>query len=51
VFYLFARHALKRLFPNEEFPGDHLQSVVDHVARFSLSAVKELRNSTKGEKK
>lgn len=49
VFYLFARHALNRLFPNEQFPGDHLETVIDHVTRFSLAALKELKEPTKGE--
>lgn len=51
LFYLFARHALNRLFPNEQFPGGYLETVIDHVTRFSLSAIKDLRNSVKGEKK
>jgi AcrR family transcriptional regulator len=51
LFYLFARHALNRLFPNEQFPGAHLEAVVDHVTSFSLSAMKDFRKSAKGVKK
>lgn len=51
LFYLFARHALSRLFPNEQFPGDYLETVIDHVTRFSLAAIKDFRNSVKGENK
>ena len=51
VFYLFARHALNRLFPNEQFPGDYLETVIDHVTRFSLAAMKDFKESMKGEKK
>jgi AcrR family transcriptional regulator len=51
LFYLFARHALNRLFPDEHFPGDHLEKVIDHVTCFSLSAIKDFRKCIKGEKK
>jgi TetR/AcrR family transcriptional regulator, regulator of cefoperazone and chloramphenicol sensitivity len=51
LFFLYARHALTRLFPEQKFGIAETETIADHVSRFSLSAIKDFRKTMKGEKK
>jgi TetR/AcrR family transcriptional regulator, regulator of cefoperazone and chloramphenicol sensitivity len=50
LFFLYARHALARLFPEQRFGAAETEAITDHVTRFSLSAIKDFRKGKKGEK-
>jgi AcrR family transcriptional regulator len=50
LFYLYARHALARLFPEQKFGTTETEAIVDHINRFSLSAIQDFRKTKKGEK-
>jgi AcrR family transcriptional regulator len=50
LFFLYARHALARLFPGQKFGTTEKESIADHINRFSLSAVQDFRKTKKGEK-
>lgn len=51
LFYLYARPALSRLFPEQNFGGSELNALVDHITTFSLSGmgvpVKEKKGETR----
>jgi AcrR family transcriptional regulator len=51
LFFLYGRHALTRLFPGQKFGTTEMETIADHITRFSLSAVKDFRKTMKGEKK
>lgn len=51
LFFLYARHALARLFPEQKFGRTEMEAIADHIAGFSLSAIKDLRKTMKGERK
>lgn len=51
LFFLYGRHALKRLFPEQKFGTTEAESIADHITRFSLSAIQDFRKPKKGEKK
>lgn len=51
LFFLYARHALTRLFPGQRFGTAQMEIIADHVTHFSLSAIQDFRKSMKGEKK
>jgi TetR/AcrR family transcriptional regulator, regulator of cefoperazone and chloramphenicol sensitivity len=51
LFFLYARHALTRLFPEQRFGAAQMEIIADHITRFSLSAIQDFRKSMKGEKK
>jgi AcrR family transcriptional regulator len=50
LFFLYARHALVRLFPEQKFGTTETESIADHITRFSLSAIQDFRKIKKGEK-
>ncbi len=51
LFFLYARHALTRLFPEQKFGRTEMEVIADHITGFSLSAIKDFRKAMKGEKK
>ena len=51
LFFLYARHALAKLFPEQKFGKTEMEAIADHIAGFSLSAIKDFRKAMKGEKK
>ncbi len=50
LFYLYARHALARLFPGQQFGTAEMENIADHITSFSLSAIQDFRKTKKGEK-
>ena len=50
LFFLYARQALARLFPEQKFGATETESIADHITRFSLSAIQDFRKTKKGEK-
>jgi AcrR family transcriptional regulator len=50
LFFLYARHALTRLFPEQKFGTTETESIADHITRFSLSAIQDFQKTMKGEK-
>ena len=51
LFFLYARHALARLFPGQQFGTAEMENIADHITNFSLSAIQDFQKSMKGEKK
>ena len=51
LFFLYARHALTKLFPEQKFGKTEMEAIADHIAGFSLSAIKDFRKTMKGERK
>jgi AcrR family transcriptional regulator len=51
LFFLYARFALTRLFPEQKFGTTEMEAISDHITIFSLSAIKDFRKAMKGEKK
>ena len=51
LFFLYARHALARLFPGQQFGTADMENIADHITNFSLSAIQDFQKSMKGEKK
>jgi AcrR family transcriptional regulator len=51
LFFLYARHALARLFPGQQFGTAEMENIADHITSFSLSAIQDFQKSMKGEKK
>jgi AcrR family transcriptional regulator len=51
LFYLYARHALTRLFQGQQFGTAEMENIADHITNFSLSAIRDFRKPLKGEKK
>lgn len=51
LFFLYARHALTKLFPEQRFGTAQMEIIADHITHFSLSAIQDFRKSMKGEKK
>lgn len=50
LFFLYARHALARLFPGQQFGTAEMENIADHITSFSLSAIQDFRKTKKGEK-
>jgi len=50
LFFLYARHALTRLFPEQKFRNAEIEAIANHITVFSLSAIKNFRKATKGVK-
>lgn len=50
LFFLYARHALTKLFPEQKFRSTEIEAIADHITVFSLSAIKNFRKAMKGEK-
>jgi AcrR family transcriptional regulator len=50
LFFLYARHALTRLFPEQKFRSTEIEAIADHITIFSLSAIKNFQKAMKGEK-
>jgi AcrR family transcriptional regulator len=51
LFFLYARNALAKLFPEQKFGTTEMEAISDHITVFSLSAIKDFRKAMKGEKK
>lgn len=51
LFFLYARHALAKLFPKKKLGKTEIEKVADHITVFSLSAVQNFHKVMKGEKK
>jgi len=51
LFFLYARHALARLFPGQQFGTAEMENIADHITNFSLSAIQDFQKSMKGEKR
>lgn len=51
LFFLYARYALTKLFPEQKFGTTEMEAIADHITVFSLAAMKDFRKAMKGEKK
>ncbi|MBP1734190.1 MAG: transcriptional regulator, TetR family [Deltaproteobacteria bacterium] len=51
LFFLYARHALAKLFPGQQFGTADMENIADHITNFSLSAIQDFQKSMKGEKR
>ncbi len=51
VFYHHARPVINRLYPNQKYDQDDVEQLADHVTRFSLGALKELRKQLEKKRK
>ena len=51
LFFLYARHALAKLFPGQQFGTAEMENIADHITNFSLSAIQDFQKSMKGEKR
>jgi AcrR family transcriptional regulator len=47
LFFLYARHALAQLFPEQKFGKQEMEAIADHITHFSLSAIKDFREAKK----
>lgn len=49
LFYLYAGHVLKKLFPDQKFETREIETIAEHIVRFSLSAIEDFHERKKGE--
>ncbi|MCF6159622.1 MAG: DUF1956 domain-containing protein [wastewater metagenome] len=50
IFYYHARSVINRLYPNQKYDRHGIEQLTDHITRFSLGALKELRKHIKAVK-
>lgn len=46
LFFVYAKHVIKKLFHQDNFRTDEIESIADHITRFSLEAIKSLGNQS-----
>jgi AcrR family transcriptional regulator len=46
LFFVYAKHVIKKLFQQDKFSTEEIESIADHITRFSLEAIKSLGRHT-----
>ncbi|MCX5804472.1 MAG: CerR family C-terminal domain-containing protein [Proteobacteria bacterium] len=51
LFFVYAKHVIKKLFHQDNFKTEEIESIADHISGFSLEAIKSLGGYVQGEGK
>jgi TetR/AcrR family transcriptional regulator, regulator of cefoperazone and chloramphenicol sensitivity len=51
LFFVYAKHVIKKLFHQDSFMTEEIESIAEHITAFSLEAVKSLGRQIEGEGK